>query len=190
MHVLMVCTGNICRSPSAERLLLAHAQRLGVTGLTVASAGTRAVVGYGMEPIARAVLGTLGGDPTLFRARQLTTELCTEADLILTMTTRHRAAVLTAAPRVMRRTFSLLEAQRLLDVPLGAPDEQVDPRDVTTLATRLVEARGRQPHGDPVDDITDPIGRERAVFEQVGNQLDAACVAVARAIHDEQLRAG
>ena len=52
MHVLVVCTGNICRLPTAERLLLARAAELGVASLTVGSAGTRAVVGYGMEATA------------------------------------------------------------------------------------------------------------------------------------------
>lgn len=190
MNVLVVCTGNICRSPTAERLLLAHAERLGVTGLTVSSAGTRAVVGYGMEATARDVLSTLGGDPAQFRARQLTPTMCTEADLILTMSTRHRAAVLSAAPRVMRRTFTLLEAQRLLDVPVDTLDDPADPADVPTLAARLVQARGRQPQGEPVDDITDPIGRDRAVFEGVGAQIDEACGDVARAISDGQTAHG
>ncbi len=181
MHVLMVCTGNVCRSPTAERLLLVHAARLGVAGLTVASAGTRAMAGHGMEANARDVLLGLGGDPAHFRARQLTAALSTTADLVLTMSTGHRAAVLGDAPRAMRRTFTLLEAERLLDVTPGVTQEG-HPAPGANLADRLLDARGRQPPGVPTDDIADPIGRDRAVFDLVGAQIDRACAAVARAI--------
>lgn len=173
VNVLMVCTGNICRSPTAERMLRAHAERLGVTGLTVTSAGTRAVVGYGMEATAREVLRGLGGDPTQFRAQQLTPALTHDADLVLTMTTRHRDRVLAEAPRAMRRTFTLLEAERLLAVPVA---------DEPDLPARLVAARGLQPSGLPDNDITDPIGLDQRVFDTVGAQIDRACAEVARAI--------
>lgn len=185
MHVLMVCTGNVCRSPTAERLLLAHAARLGVAGLTVRSAGTRAMAGHGMEANAHDVLLGLGGDPAHFRARQLTAALSTTADLVLTMSTRHRAAVLGDAPRAMRRTFTLLEAERLLDVAPDVTQEGHPTPGASTLADRLLDARGRQPQGVPTDDIADPIGRDRAVFDVVGAQIDRACAAVARAIAAE-----
>lgn len=172
MHVLVVCTGNICRSPTAERLLVAHAAALGVAGLTVGSAGTRALVGYGMEANAREVLRELGGDPAQFRARQLAPALVEEADLVLTMTTRHRDRVLASAPRAMRRTFTMLEAERLLLVPAAGAD----------LAGRLFAARGLQPSGQPENDVADPIGEERRVFEQVGAQIDRAVAAVALAL--------
>lgn len=175
MNVLFVCTGNVCRSPTAERLLLAHAERLGVSNVRSESAGVRAMVGYGMEATAREVLRGRGGDPSQFRARQLTPALSTAADLVLTMTTRHRDRVLSEAPRAMRRTFTLLEAERLLGVPLDEP--------VGSLPDRLVLARGRQELGSPVeDDVQDPVGLEEAVFERVGAQIDRACAALAVAI--------
>jgi len=62
VHVLFVCTGNICRSPTAERLTCAFATEHGL-GLDASSAGTRAVIGYGMEPTAAEVLRSMGGDP-------------------------------------------------------------------------------------------------------------------------------
>ncbi len=119
MHVLFVCTGNICRSPTAERLTCAFAAEHGL-GLNASNAGTRAVIGYGMEPTAAEVLRSMGGDPEEFRARQLSPAIVGDADLILTMTTRHRDRVLSESPQAMRRTFTLLEAGRLLTVPVGA----------------------------------------------------------------------
>ncbi|WP_170144128.1 hypothetical protein [Calidifontibacter indicus] len=46
-RILVVCTGNICRSPYIERVL---ATQLAGRGYTVESAGTRALVDYPMEP--------------------------------------------------------------------------------------------------------------------------------------------
>jgi protein-tyrosine phosphatase len=161
MHVLFVCTGNICRSPTAERVTRAFAVKHGLSRLTASSAGTRAVVGYGMEPTAAEVLRTLGGDPKGFRARQLSPANVDDADLILTMTTRHRDKVLAASPRAMRRTFTLLEAGRLLAIPMAAE----------TVVQRLAQARGQQTHGERVDDIVDPIGLDDGTFEAVGAQV-------------------
>jgi len=161
MHVLFVCTGNICRSPTAERVTRAFAVKHGLSRLTASSAGTRAVVGYGMEPTAAEVLRTLGGNPKGFRARQLSPANVDDADLILTMTTRHRDKVLAASPRAMRRTFTLLEAGRLLAIPMAAE----------TVVQRLAQARGQQTHGERVDDIVDPIGLDDGTFEAVGAQV-------------------
>jgi len=160
VHVLFVCTGNICRSPTAERLTCAFAAEHGL-GLNASSAGTRAVIGYGMEPTAAEVLRSMGGDPEGFRARQLSPAIVGDADLILTMTTRHRDRVLAESPQAMRRTFTLLEAGRLLAVPVEAD----------TLAQRLAQARGQQPRGERVNDIADPIGLDYATFEAVGAQV-------------------
>jgi len=160
VHVLFVCSGNICRSPTAERLTCAFAAEHGL-GLNARSAGTRAVIGYGMEPTAAEVLRSMGGDPEGFRARQLSPAIVGDADLILTMTTRHRDRVLSESPQAMRRTFTLLEAERLLTVPVEAD----------TVAQRLAQARGQQPRGERADDIADPIGLDYATFEAVGAQV-------------------
>src|SRR4051795_5389163 len=64
--VLFVCTGNICRSPIAERLLAA---RLPDPSIRAASAGTRAMVGYGIDQTAAHVLRRLGGEPDGHGAR-------------------------------------------------------------------------------------------------------------------------
>lgn len=47
MHILAVCTGNICRSPLAEKVLK---HRLADLALSVSSAGTRARAGLPMTP--------------------------------------------------------------------------------------------------------------------------------------------
>ncbi|MBA3525256.1 MAG: protein tyrosine phosphatase, partial [Geodermatophilaceae bacterium] len=126
MHILFVCTGNICRSPTAERLVQAYSLRHldDPSQLTASSAGTRAVYGSGVEPNAALVLQSLGGDPTGFVARQVQPEDVTDAHLVLAMTGKHRATVLGASPRALQRSFTLLEARSLLDL---VPREELPP---------------------------------------------------------------
>ena len=97
MHVLFVCTGNICRSPIAERLSKAYAARLGINDFTASSAGTRAVIGHGIHHDAEFALQNLGGEASNFTARQLKPKVAAAADLVLTMTRSHRDMVLELA---------------------------------------------------------------------------------------------
>ncbi|EJZ11342.1 protein tyrosine phosphatase [Mycolicibacterium vaccae ATCC 25954] len=161
LHVLFVCTGNICRSPTAERLALARADRLGVIGLRASSAGTRAVIGSRMHVEAANVLEQLGGDASDFAARQLTRRLVAEADLVLTMTREHRSSVLELAPRSLHRTFTLNEAALLASIP-----ELCGIADLAAFRSRASPNR--------VLDVPDPIGRGPDVFVEAGAQIAAA----------------
>ncbi|WP_422749853.1 low molecular weight phosphatase family protein [Mycobacterium sp. WMMD1722] len=156
--MLFVCTGNICRSPIAERLAAALARRHDIADLVTSSAGTRAVIGHAMHPEASRVLAGLGGDSTDFVARQLTSTVASRAHLILTMTKAHRDTVLGHAPRQLSRTFTLAEAAFLAS---EAGAREVD--DLAELRPRL----SKQPHSD----ILDPIGGSPELFEAVGNRI-------------------
>src|SRR5690554_3706756 len=101
MRILYVCTGNICRSPTAERLTTAYAAEQGRGDLSAHSAGTRAMVGHGMESTAALVLQQLGGDPDGFAARRITPQIAEDSDMIITMSEKHRANVIQLAPRRM-----------------------------------------------------------------------------------------
>ncbi len=83
-RILMVCTGNICRSPMAESLLAANLQRGGVRAV-VESAGIAAQVGRHADPTAQALLLARGIDLGPHRARQLTAEMLRSFDLVLVM---------------------------------------------------------------------------------------------------------
>lgn len=138
---------------------------MGIPDFSAASAGTHAVIGHPISQYAAEVLIRRGGDPANFAARQLTPRIASDADLVITMTTAHRTAVLELAPRQLRRTFTLGEAS-LLASTYGA-------RTVADLAA----LRLRLPEHQPVE-ITDPIGRDLATYEVVGEQIAALLPAV------------
>ena len=92
-RILLVCTGNICRSPLAAALLQRALAQRGIDGLEVASAGTGAWDGAPVSEGAYLVGLERGLDLSAHRARLLTRELVEEADLVLTMARHHRARV-------------------------------------------------------------------------------------------------
>lgn len=102
--ILVVCVGNICRSPTAE-LLLRNA--LASSAITVSSAGLSARVGEGVEPSARAVLENHGHSAEAFKARQLTSDIVNESDLILVMEKQHVNQVLKMASHARGKVFLL-----------------------------------------------------------------------------------
>lgn len=98
--VLVVCVGNICRSPLGERML---AQAL--PHVRVGSAGLGAVVGAAADPDAAAVAAEIGMSLDGHVARQLTEEIGRDHDLILVMEPGHRAEVGRRFPQLSGRTM-------------------------------------------------------------------------------------
>ncbi|KTB62069.1 low molecular weight protein-tyrosine-phosphatase [Pseudomonas allii] len=103
-RILIVCVGNICRSPTAEQLLrnaLAH------SAIEVSSAGLVALRDSPLEPTALRVLEEHGHAPVSHRARQLTSAAVSDADLVLVMEQRHIDGVLSLAPEARGKVFLL-----------------------------------------------------------------------------------
>ncbi len=92
-RILLVCTGNICRSPLAEALLRRDLKARGFPEIDVGSAGTGAWDGAPASEGAYLVGLERGLDLSGHRARLLTRELVESADLVLTMARHHRARV-------------------------------------------------------------------------------------------------
>jgi low molecular weight protein-tyrosine phosphatase len=180
--VLLVCTGNICRSALAERLGRAYLDEAldedaGIVHLV--SAGVQAVVGSTMHPDSALVLRGLGGDPEGFVARQLADDMAIDADLTLTMTRQHRRDVLRGAPRALSRTFTLREAADLVELvgeDADVPGDGLAER-ARTLVTELAAARSRR-QSSADDDIRDPIGQPAEVHAEVGDAVAGALIPV------------
>ena len=96
--MVFVCSGNICRSPIAEKVFAAELERAGLAdGVRVSSAGTGGWhVGDPVDTRAAAVLRA-AGYPTEHRARQITAEML-GADLIVALDDSHRRALRRAVP--------------------------------------------------------------------------------------------
>ncbi|MGP3592533.1 low molecular weight protein-tyrosine-phosphatase Wzb [Vagococcus sp. WN89Y] len=93
--ILVVCVGNICRSPTAERLLKKY-----LPSITVASAGLGALVGRGADSVAASVAADYQLSLDGHNARQISGQMCREYDLILVMEKRHIAKLCEIAPEM------------------------------------------------------------------------------------------
>mgnify|MGYP002148773837 FL=1 len=105
-RILVVCTGNICRSPMAEYLLR---ERLGQAGKSaeIRSAGVGALVGEPADQEAIERMQGVGIDLSPHRAQQATVSLCRWAELVLVMEPHHREALGDIDPTVRGKTFLL-----------------------------------------------------------------------------------
>ncbi|WP_192034475.1 low molecular weight protein-tyrosine-phosphatase [Halomonas sp. YLGW01] len=100
--IMVVCIGNICRSPVAEAMLT---QRL--PGKVITSAGLGALVGRGVEPIARKLAEADGLDVGEHVARQVSRELLRQVDLVLVMSDGQRHAIGEMSPAALGKTMLL-----------------------------------------------------------------------------------
>jgi protein-tyrosine phosphatase len=182
-QILFVCTGNICRSPLAERLLRA---RLHEAGAEVAqryhvhSAGVGPLVDEPMDAQAAAALASLGGSAEGFLSRRITDAFVKEAGLVLTAEQRHRSRVLQDQPAAMRKTFTVREFAALC-ASLEGDVTGVGPAE---LVRRAAARRGSVMVADY--DIPDPFRRTDAEHEAAAalarDAVDVIAPALVRAV--------
>ena len=109
--ILVLCEGNICRSPMAQGLLA-----VALPQAQVQSAGLGALVSMPADETAVRLMQARGIDITGHRARQVNRTLCTQADLVLVMDTDQKHRVEGLYPQVRGRVFRVGEHARR-DIP-------------------------------------------------------------------------
>ncbi len=119
--IVIVCTGNTCRSPMGEALLRDILdRRFGREDVArVLSAGVAAQRGHGASPQSVEVMGRRGLDLTGHCSQPLDDPLMSMADLVLTLTRQHRDAILAAWPNRKGRVFTLRRDGGDVSDPVG-----------------------------------------------------------------------
>jgi len=188
-RILIVCTGNICRSPFIERLLqheVDERRSRSDRGIIVSSAGTNAFAGSAMDLRVAAQLLAHGGDDSGFRARDLTPALIAESDLVLTATRGHRGKVALMSPKALRRVFTFRDFADLaagVDMPRASLTEKDLRAWVRQVTEKAAANRGLKPPL-PLDvaDIVDPYRRQDGVLAAMVQQVVDSMPAVVRAL--------
>lgn len=151
--ILIVCTGNSCRSVMAEGLLRKFLKARGCNNIKVSSAGIGTMPGMMASPFTIEVMKGEGIDVSDHRAQVVTEEMINEADLILGMQPIHIETVLSMVPQARTKAHLLLE--------YAYENENEKP-------TNLI--------------VYDPIGKPKEVYESVLLTIKAAIERVAKRI--------
>jgi len=114
MHILFVCTGNICRSPMAEGIARSRYADLA----TFSSAGTAALHRSGPTSPATKAAAEIGADISGLRATSLRRGADPVPDHIYVMTERHRSRVIATHPALAERV-ELLDPEGDIADPYG-----------------------------------------------------------------------
>jgi protein-tyrosine phosphatase len=153
--VLFVCTGNVCRSPSAERFLVQRLAEVGTPDVTVESAGTLGTVMKVPSDLSREA-ADFGLDLSSHVARRVDAVTVARADMVIGMERAHVREVVLADPPTFIKSFTLREFVR-------RGMEKGQRSSPESLAEWLTQIGDRRHHVDligasPLDDIPDPMG--------------------------------
>lgn len=121
MKILLVCLGNICRSPMAEGLLRELAKQRGINLQTDSSGTGRSHLGQAPDPRAQAEMHKHGIDISDLRARLFTAADFEKFDLLLAMDRDNLADMLQRAPSPQLAA----KAKLMLDYAPGQPIHEV-----------------------------------------------------------------
>jgi protein-tyrosine phosphatase len=176
VNVLVVCTANVCRSPTAAVMLRRQLERLGVDA-TVHSAGFLDR-GRACPPELVDELVTRGLEVADHRSKAVNPGMIEAADLVVGMERRHVRDVILASPDAAARAFTLKElvrrGERDTGPPAGAPLEEWlgDLAAGRGPSDLLGQARD--------DDTADPYGGSRRQYREMVSEIDDLTARVAR----------
>ena len=170
--VLFVCTGNICRSPTAEALARRELARHPGVPIQVSSAGSHALEG---NPAAsRSMLAASARGASLERhlARELTGRRVRAADLVLCMAAEHRPFVLSYDRSAANRTFLLATFARVAGQSGW----------LATSPAELVAGAAEHAREQDGDDVDDPLGQPAEAYAACAERLDGLVSTVIAAL--------
>lgn len=178
-RVLFVCTGNICRSPTAATMFRRRTELAGADKqITAGSAGVATETGWRMDSTISGLLDRRGlTGMAEFRSRLLSDEIVNDSDLLLTGTREHRLRIGKSWPAAYPRTFTLRETAWLLtempaDVRAALP---TDPGDrAPAVLSWLQQERGLVATPPEELDIDDPMGRRASAYRKMVEEVAAA----------------
>jgi protein-tyrosine phosphatase len=174
-RVLVVCTGNVCRSPIAEGLIRAAFEARMIRDVPeVTSAGPMGWTGSSADPASIRAAREYGIDISGHVARRLDPDEVARATVIIGMAIEHVDAVVSEAPEVRSRVFTLKELVRLVEALPPVERRGRDPLSDGVEAAEELRRGGFA--GNPHDlEIPDPLGMPFEAFRGVAGELDAWC---------------
>ena len=181
--ILVVCTGNVCRSPMAEGFLRAALERrLGDRAPVVTSAGTIGWEGSAAMPEAVSAARERGVDVSEHVARRLVPAMAESADLVVCMAHEHADLVARAVSQAARKTFTLKELVRLLEDGPAIGHADLEERVSVAAAARADGFRGNPLDDDVIDPLGMPLDSYRAVAWELDEWSDRLAEALAGSV--------
>lgn len=170
MHIMFVCTGNICRSPMGELLLTRY---LSGTTVQVSSAGTHGLPMHQIDSNSALLMESVGIEPSGFRSRRLTQPMAKSADLILCFEKDQRKDIVTLAPTAVKYTFLLGDFANMCEY--CARNGLVKGLTIQERLQSVINSASIiRPMLPEPEDIEDPHGKEYAKFRTAAEQTNKA----------------
>ena len=168
IDILVLCTGNICRSPMAEAFLRRRLADLGVEARVHSAGRLFADVPATAEGVA--AMRALGLDTSAHRSRRLTADMARTADLVLAMAREHVRDVAVIGQDVWPRAFTLKElVRRGTSVGARSPGQSFDEWLAKVHVGRTTaDILGSSDE----DDVADPIGESPAFYRSTATEIE------------------